>query len=426
MLQEVRDLQSEGGAEIVTFVIRSNEVRRGNRGLILSAVRRGGLLSRTDIGAHTGLSAATISAITSDLIADGFLVQAADANSGANSNQTSSGRGRPKVALSINPDAALIGVVIFQLNFVSATVLDYSGKTIAKCSRELTSAELAPSEISDTLVGCLREALELSGAKLSKLMRIAVGVQGVTCVSGAAMLWSPITAHRNLRIADWFTDAFNVPTSVSNDCDLMARALNWRDPKRYGASFASIMLSYGVGMGLFLRGSIVNGLNTSGTEFGHMVFRPDGALCRCGRRGCIEAYAGDYAISRAAEGLPENTPPKGPLEYIDFDAIVAAARNGDAAALNAIETAGRAIGTGLVSLFALLDTFPIALIGRGTSTFDLMEKPIRETLANTVVGGDTTEINIDCFANEKPLVLEGCAVTALLVLDEEIADAAVI
>lgn len=420
MLQEVRGLRQKGGTEIVTIVIRSNEVRRGNRGLVLSTVRRGGLVSRTDIGARTGLSAATVSAITSDLIADGFLVQASEPNPAA------AGRGRPKVSLSVNPEAALIGVVIFQLNYFSAAVLDYSGATIAEYKRELTSVELEPSEISETLVECLREALGKSGRKSEKLMRIAVGVQGVTDVSRTSLLWSPITEHRDLKIAEWLTEVFKVPTTVSNDCDLIARALNWRDLERYGSSFAGIMLSYGVGMGLFLRGSIVNGLNTSGTEFGHMVFRPDGALCRCGRRGCIEAYAGDYAISRAAAGLPENSPPSEPSEYIDFDAIVAAARKGEPAAAKAIHTAGQAIGTGLVSLFALVDTFPIALIGRSTSAFDLMEKPIRETLSNTVAGGDMTEINIDCFANEKPLVREGCAVTALLALDEEIADAAVI
>lgn len=404
----------------MTFVIRSNEVRRGNRGLVLSAVRRSGSLSRTDISARTGLSAATISAITADLITDGFLVQASDANT------VSSGRGRPTVALSINPDAALIGVVIFQLNFVSAMVLDYSGATISECSRELTSAELEPLEISDSLIGCLQEALGKTGADTRRLARIAVGVQGVTDVSATSMLWSPITAHRDLRIANWLSEAFKVPTTVSNDCDLMARALNWRDPERYGASFASIMLSYGVGMGLFLRGAVVNGLNTSGTEFGHMVFRPDGALCRCGRKGCVEAYAGDYAISRAANGLAEGSIPMHPSEYIDFEAIVSAARNGEPAAAKAIRNAGLAIGTGLVSLFALVDTFPIALIGRSTSAFDLMEGPIRETLANTVAGGYTTDVDIDCFADEKPLVREGCAVTALLVLDEEIADAVVV
>lgn len=404
----------------MTIVIRSNEVRRGNRGLILSAVRRGGLVSRTDIGRQTGLSAATVSAITSDLIADGFLIQPSRTMS------TVSGRGRPKVALSVNPTAALIGVVIFQLNLVSAAIIDYSGATISESSRKLTSADLAPEDIRDVLVGCLKDALKLSGHDDRLLMRIAVSVQGVTDVAGSVLLWSPIIEHRNLPLAGWMRRAFSVPTSVSNDCDLMARALNRREPKRYSTSFACIMLSYGVGMGLFLRGTIVNGLNTSGTEFGHMVFQPGGALCRCGRRGCIEAYAGDYAIRRAACGEPEDTLPPAPADHIDFQQIADLAHAGDARAIHAIEEAGRAIGTGLVSLFALVDAFPIALIGRGTMVFDIMEGAIRKALEGAVAGGNVSHIDMQCFADEKPLVAEGCAITALLVLDEEIADAAVI
>lgn len=405
----------------MTVVIRSNEVRRGNRGLVLSAVRMGGLVSRTDIGRKTGLSAATVSAITSDLIADGFLIQPADANQ----VPASSGRGRPKVALSVNPMAALIGVVIFQLNRVSAAVVDYSGATISESAHELSSADLSRESIRDALVGCLREALNSSGQNERLLMRIAVSIQGVTDVSGKYLLWSPITDHRDLPLAGWMRQAFSVPASVSNDCDLMARALNRREPELYGTSFASIMLSYGVGMGLFLRGNIINGLNTSGTEFGHMVFQPGGALCRCGRRGCIEAYAGDYAIQRAALGRSEDAPPPAPSAHIDFKQIADLAHAGDPQAIQAIEEAGRAIGTGLVSLFALVDAFPIALIGQGTIVFDYMEPSIRKALQGAVAG-EGTNIDIHCFVDEKPLVAEGCALTALVVLDEEIADAAVI
>ncbi|MEH6728502.1 MAG: ROK family protein, partial [Hyphomicrobiales bacterium] len=185
------------------------------------------------------------------------------------------------------------------------------------------------------------------------------------------------------------------------------------------------MLSYGVGMGLFLRGDIINGLNTSGTEFGHMVFQPGGALCRCGRLGCIEAYAGDYAIQRAALGRPKDAPPPALCDPIDFKKISDLAHSGDMRAIHAIEEAGRAIGTGLVSLFALVDAFPIALIGQGTIVFDLMEPAIRKALQGAVAGEGPC-IDIHCFADENPLVAEGCALTALVVLDEEIADAAVI
>lgn len=411
----------KGGIQIVTIVIRSNEVRRGNRGLVLSTVRSGGLVSRTDIGRKTGLSAATVSAITSDLIADGFLIQPSEVNQAS----SKSGRGRPKVALSVNPMAALIGVVIFQLHQVTAAIVDYSGTTISESARELTSADLSREAIREAMVGCLKDALAGSGQNEKLLMRIAVGVQGVTDVSGASLLWSPITDHRDLPLAAWMRQAFSVPASVSNDCDLMARALNRREPERYGTNFASIMLSYGVGMGLFLRGDIINGLNTSGTEFGHMVFQPGGALCRCGRRGCIEAYAGDYAIQRTALGLPEDALPPSPSANIDLKHIAKLANAGDKQAIHAVQEAGRAIGTGLVSMFALVDAFPVALIGQGTIVFELMESSIRTALQGAVPG-EGMGIDIHCFSDEKPLVAEGCALTALVVLDEEIADAAVI
>ena len=118
--------------------------------------------------------------------------------------------------------------------------------------------------------------------------------------------------------------------------------------------------------------------------------------------------------------------PPAPADHIDFQQIADLAHAGDARAIQAIEEAGRAIGTGLCSLFALVDAFPIALIGRGTLVFDIMEGAIREALESTVGGGNINDIDIHCFADEKPLVAEGCAITALLVLDEEIADAAVV
>ena len=81
------------------------------------------------------------------------------------------------------------------------------------------------------------------------------------------------------------------------------------DPERYRNDFIAILLSHGIGMGMVLRGELFTGTQSSGGEFGHMIHRPGGALCRCGRRGCIEAYAGNYAIWRNAQGMPEDSPP---------------------------------------------------------------------------------------------------------------------
>ena len=222
-----------------------------------------------------------------------------------------------------------------------------------------------------------------------------------------------------MPISAWLEDSYGVPATVSNDCDLMALALNNRDPDLYGPNFAAILLSHGVGMGLFLHGRLINGTRSSGGEFGHMVHVLDGALCRCGRRGCIEAYAGDYAIARAAQGASQDAPPPGAIEPSNIAEIAVAAKNGDQLAHAAFLAAGRALGTGLADLYALVDPFPVAFIGGGTVAFDLIEQPLREALGSTTGGGDARDIAIDCYPDEIPLIREGCAVQALIQIDED-------
>ena len=107
---------------------------------------------------------------------------------------------------------------------------------------------------------------------------------------------------------------------------MIALALRSRDPERYRNDFIAILLSHGIGMGMVLRGELFTGTQSSGGEFGHMIHRPGGALCRCGRRGCIEAYAGNYAIWRNAKGMPEDSLPVADIGDADIAALADTAR----------------------------------------------------------------------------------------------------
>ena len=399
-------------------IFRPDDMRKGNRQRIVSTLRRAEALSRTDIAAATGLSAATVSAITSDLLAEGILRQASSDEAGQHM------RGRPKVALAVNADAALVGAVILQLDKIDAAIVDYAGNVVAEASVTLETLKADRQTLRQALTGCLREALIRSRRSARLLRRIAVGVQGVTDVEGSSMLWSPVTRHTDLPIREWMDGAFGVPARLSNDCDLIARALNWRDVERYGDNFAAVLLSHGVGMGLFLRGGIINGTRSSGIEFGHMVHRPQGALCRCGSRGCIEAYAGDYGIERRARRIPEATQPPGLMHEPDIAEIARAASDGNVDARSAIEDAGLAIGYGLADLYALVDSFPVVLVGRSTVAASIMEPAIRSALAATTAGQNAEGITIDWMPDEAPLIREGCAVNALLWLDDDMALAA--
>lgn len=401
-------------------ILRSDDMRHHNRAQILSAIRRNKTVSRTEISAQTKLSAATVSAITSDLL-DEDILSRIDPETLDSADRTSTGRGRPKVSLGIKSTSAMVCAVYFQLNLVSASMFDYAGNLVSVYTIEISTEDITQDEIRMALIASIQGALDRANSDKQILRHIELGFQGVTDFAGQHVLWTPICAENNLPIKNWLEGHFGVSAHVANDCDLIAQALNWRDPVKYGENFATVLLAHGVGMGLFLRGGIINGTRSSGMEFGHMNYTPGGALCRCGNLGCIEAYAGDYAICRRAKGQPNNVSPSGVMELADLTEVLDAAKNNDANAIAAIEEAGAAIGMGLASLFAIVDTFPIVLVGRGATLFELMEPAIRQALETAPGDGQLTDVEIECFADERPLVREGCSIRALMALDKEVA-----
>ena len=396
--------------------VKSDDLRSQNRSRVLEVVRRQGVTSRTDIGSTTGLSPATISAITADFLEEGVLLPARADGAAAG------GRGRPQVALELNPAVAVVGGVHFHFNGVSVVIADYAGDCGEEFFTAMPTHELDAQELRSALCDCIEAALQQSSLDASKLCRLAVGVQGVIDADGTCVLWSPITAHRDLPVSDWMESHFGVPTRISNDCDLIARALHWRDSATLGNNFAAVLLDHGVGMGLFLQNAIVNGTHSSGIEFGHMTYQPDGALCRCGNRGCIEAYAGDYAISRRAGAQSEQMPPSDAIDNADLERVLVAAENGNADAIAAIDVAGAAIGTGLASLFALVDCFPVVLIGGGTIFFERMQTSLRRSLENSPTFNEKRPIEISCYPQVSELVLQGGTISALKLHDQHIAN----
>ncbi|MGI9521432.1 MAG: ROK family transcriptional regulator [Hyphomicrobiaceae bacterium] len=410
--------------------LRSDDLRRRNRRRVLSAVRTQARISRTDISTETGLSAATVSAITSDLLQEDVLRRCEQ-----DPGRTMGGdvvRGRPKSVLSLNPSVGVVGAVNLQLNAITATIIDYSGQVMAQQDVEIDTLKASGQALRRGLLGCLRKALAQIGANNVQVRNVAVGVQGTIDQSGERLLWSPITHCRNLQIQSWVEGEFGASTLAHNDCDLIATALHHRDPARFGQNFAAILLAHGVGMGLVLRGLPVNGTRSSGTEFGHMVYIPEGALCRCGSHGCIEAYAGDYAISRRTSKAPETSEPVEFVHPDQVERIACSALCGDPTTKAAIEEAGQALGSGLASIFALVDPFPIALIGSLTSTRTILEPAIRCALARTMArrnidefeGNIAESLEISFFPDSAELVQFGGHLHALMALDDEIANVA--
>lgn len=398
----------------VSTIVRPDDVRRQNQLGIMLALRRHGNLSRTELSAATGLSASTVTVITNSLIERGVL------GSEQLTEQATQRRGRPQIQLLPNAGYASIAVILLALNQVIADIYDYSGGLIASKAVSVRTKSMTGQQLIDATVSTLRSLLDERAPEIGPLARISVGVEGIVDGAGRVFLSSPVIDVQNIPLGEALEREFMAPAELANECNMIAEALRWRAPERYGPNFAAVVLTVGIGMGLYLNGHLFSGIASSATEFGHLCYKPDGALCRCGRRGCIEAYAGQHSIWRAAIGadtsrmLAEEPPPDG-VRQLAEKARVAPGPERDA-----FEEAGRAIGTGLSNLFSMFDPIPLVFAGPGVQFMDLMKESIIRALDNPSYGLPVTISVIDEEPDNVALTKAGCLMSALTFLDANI------
>jgi predicted NBD/HSP70 family sugar kinase len=175
-------------------------------------------------------------------------------------------------------------------------------------------------------------------------------------------------------------------------------------------------------MGMIINRRVYQGATGAASEFGHMNHVPDGARCMCGRRGCLEAYAGNYAILRQVLGKDEDDPHNW-MEYgaADTNEVEARARAGDALALAAYDRAGRALGFGIGRMVALLNPARVVIAGSGAGAADLLEQPLRTGFADAVVETLRKDVDMTFVPHSDDLILRGTISVLLRDIDRNLA-----
>ena len=403
-------------------ITTSDELRLFNRSRILSCLRAGGRQSRKFLCESTGLSASTVSQVTADLIDDGVIELFTPADAGTAGSAGNARRGRPQVLLQLNSLAAATAVVTLLLNELEVTLYDYGGQRIHRVSKSVKTGSMSLSTLKKHLFGVLDTVLD-DGEYETSLQHIAMVCQGAVARDNSGLLWSPIIKLRNIDFGGILQQRYGVSVSVSNNCNMIARAIfNERQSSAEQAdeNFAVVLSSFGIGFGYFHQGNILTGSHSSGTEFGHMLFKAGGALCRCGRGGCIEAYASDYAIWRRANGKSADDEPSDVVPQDELMNLIVAAKEKPGLARDAFEEAGAAIGQGLANLFALFDPFPVILVGISPDAFGLMEKTLHADLQHYGVKQGDGTVSVYDRVTERKLIRSGALLQSLSYIDEKV------
>lgn len=177
---------------------------------------------------------------------------------------------------------------------------------------------------------------------------------------------------------------FGLPTFVENDANVLAHG-----EKRFGAArnlgdFVCITLGTGVGGGCYANGALIRGAHSFANAIGHIVIRPDGLNCTCGRRGCLEAYANAAALVRLAGDPVLDTAEK----------VIAAAHEGHRGARDAIVDCADALADGCASVLNLLDSKMIILSGGLAQSNELLVQFLQEALGRKVMNWEQRSVQV--------------------------------
>jgi predicted NBD/HSP70 family sugar kinase len=295
-------------------------------------------MPRVELGRRMGLSAAAVSTITSELIGNGVFVKAADEPIAENV------RGRPPVNLQFKPDYARVAAASLRMNVVDAVVADFTGCILAR--------EQFP---------CLTRSL--SGEEV--IAQCATAIDTVV----ARTPGSPLI------------DRFGIPIVMENDAAATALAAAQLVPELRQGLVGVLMVGHGVGMGLLVDGGPFPGTRGASSEIGHVRRQPAGAQCRCGQRGCIEAYLADYALYRDARTIANlsMTSQQQPSEQQMLE-LVKRAEAGEAHVVNLFREAGVALADAVRVLASVLLPNRIAIAGSALRALHLMRPTFEQGL----------------------------------------------
>ena len=363
-----------------------------------------GAINRAGIAAQTGISRATMSRLVDELIATGLVEESDD--------KLSTGqRGRPTSVLS--PTSGKVIALGLQVNVsaLGAYLVDLSGTVLA---HEYVSGDFSGADPASTL---------------RKLARIARRVLREGSSAGALFLGSSL-ALPGLFSADTLTIApnlgwRNIPrkellhplhdlavTLVANEADLAAYAVAYPRPgvPEGPDSFIYVSGEVGIGGGLIINHQPLSGAHGWSGEIGHICVEPEGAICSCGARGCLETVAGLKALGHAA-GLGDNASTREILQHAGHSSR----------AQDAMTHAGHALGQALSAVVNTVDISQVYLGGLVAEIAPYLLPSLREELATRVLQAPWHTPQIDILPHSEDLSLRGGAHRVLdLIVDDQI------
>jgi N-acetylglucosamine repressor len=364
-------------------------IRALNRSTVLNTIKRFGPIGRAEVARSTGLSPATVTAITAELIEDNLIFEKAPGDSSG---------GRRPILMALNPRGGyVVGIKLTEDQAIGA-LTDLEATIIARLTQSWSGR--TPEEAAAVMASLVNALIAREGLRKKQLLGVGLGLAGIVDAGRGLLRTTPYFDWRDLPLRDLLQDRLRVPVYIDNDVNTLTLAERWFGAGQGVDDFLTVTIGRGVGMGIVVNGQFYRGVGGGAGEFGHTVVDPAGPRCACGKRGCLEAYVGDPALlSAAAEAARTGRLPRAAESAAE---LVEMADAGQPAAREILARAGEMLGRSLANLVNVFDPQLIIIGGEGTRAGDWLLEPMRQELKAYVFNGlvNDTSLRVERWGDD--------------------------
>lgn len=354
-------------------------------------------LAKSEVAAATGLSRTAVSQRIDALVAAGLLVPVTAANPS---------RGRPAERYTLNLDYGAFLVADTGATGMRTALCDPAG-TILADHHERLDITAGPTAVLDLVSTRFDALLDEAGMAKERILGIGLSLPGPVAHDRGRVISPPImTGWHDFDIPGYFAVDYACPVIVENDVNAMALGEHRRVHPGVD-DLVFVKLGTGLGAGLLLAGQLFRGADGAAGDIGHIPLGdpgPDAPLCRCGKYGCVEAYAGGWAIMR---DLTEAG-----LELETLDDLVNAVRSGDRLALKHVREAAGIVGAAVADLVNTINPRIIVFGGQLAALDDILLAQVREVIYGRSPVLATQRLTITSSVLDGPGVLGLAALVA--------------
>ncbi|HZF00200.1 MAG TPA: ROK family protein [Planctomycetota bacterium] len=335
---------------------------------LLSRLRPGRTHSRLELASEAGISVATVSRITRDLVRRKILLEV---------DGVRAGPGRPTTGLELNGDPGRVLGLSLLYPSLRAVVLNLRGEILKTAGLPLSWTR-GP----DGVLKPLRQLVRAlgRGAKLSAVGLALPGQWDPT--TGVSIQYPRISSWHNIPLRSELESWAGVPATLIGYAPAMAVAEQSQRRPTEPRNLVTVEVAENIAMGAIVNGDVLEGASGNAGELGHIPADPDGPVCYCGARGCLETRA---TCSAVLEELGEKS----------YEGVLRRAGRGDPDSVRVLGAAARVLGSGLSTALNLFNPEVLILNGRFFDAGDLVSVPVRAAIKDHAVPSTLKHLAIE-------------------------------